>query len=158
VWLIPVWSSFIANIQGILTGAASPAPNPTPSPTTRFNVNDIVQFGGGGVYRSSTASTPAHSRGRSRCRVTQINARGRNPLHLVSTDGGNVHGWVVGGDVSAINTAPPVTEPITALKPIDTIAREVIRGLWGNGQDRVRRLTAAGYNASQVQARVNQLM
>lgn len=44
-----------------------------------------------------------------------------------------------------------------AKKSIDTIAREVIRGDWGNGQDRKNRLEAAGYNFSEVQARVNQL-
>ena len=44
------------------------------------------------------------------------------------------------------------------LKPIDEVAREVIRGEWGNGQDRVNRLTEAGYDYSAVQARVNELL
>lgn len=43
-------------------------------------------------------------------------------------------------------------------KSIDEIAREVIRGNWGNGNDRKVRLTNAGYNYSEVQARVNQLL
>ncbi len=43
-------------------------------------------------------------------------------------------------------------------KSVDEIAREVIRGNWGNGQDRKNRLTAAGYNYSEVQFRVNQLL
>ncbi len=46
----------------------------------------------------------------------------------------------------------------TSKKTIDEIAREVIQGLWGNGQDRINRLKAAGYDASAVQNRVNQLM
>lgn len=41
-------------------------------------------------------------------------------------------------------------------KTIDQIADEVIAGKWGNGQDRINRLKAAGYNPSAVQARVNQ--
>lgn len=45
--------------------------------------------------------------------------------------------------------------PAPAEKGIDDIAYEVIRGDWGNGADRVNRLTAAGYNASEIQARVN---
>ena len=43
-------------------------------------------------------------------------------------------------------------------KSIDVIAREVIRGDWGNGQDRKNRLTAAGYNYSAVQKKVNELL
>ena len=45
-----------------------------------------------------------------------------------------------------------------AKKSVDEIAREVIRGDWGNGQDRKNRLTAAGYDYDAVQARVNQLL
>ena len=44
------------------------------------------------------------------------------------------------------------------LKSIDTIAKEVIAGKWGNGQDRKDRLTKAGYNYSEVQKRVNELL
>lgn len=43
-------------------------------------------------------------------------------------------------------------------KSIDTIAREVIQGKWGNGNDRKRRLENAGYNYREVQNRVNQLL
>ena len=43
-------------------------------------------------------------------------------------------------------------------KSIDTLAREVIRGDWGNGQDRVNRLKAAGYDYNAVQKRVNELL
>ena len=47
--------------------------------------------------------------------------------------------------------------PQPQLKPIDEVAREVIRGEWGNGAERKRRLTEAGYDYSAVQARVNEL-
>ncbi len=46
----------------------------------------------------------------------------------------------------------------SALKPIDEIAREVIRGEWGNGDERKLRLTKAGYDYSKVQARVDELL
>ena len=42
-------------------------------------------------------------------------------------------------------------------KSINEVAREVIAGKWGNGDDRKNRLTAAGYNYSEVQATVNRL-
>ena len=43
-------------------------------------------------------------------------------------------------------------------KSIDELAREVIAGNWGNGEDRKQRLKAAGYDYSAVQAKVNELM
>lgn len=46
--------------------------------------------------------------------------------------------------------------PAPAKKSVDEIAKEVIQGKWGNGADRKKRLTEAGYNYSEVQAKVNQ--
>ena len=43
-------------------------------------------------------------------------------------------------------------------KSVDQLAREVIQGLWGNGADRKNRLTAAGYDYTAIQARVNELL
>jgi hypothetical protein len=43
-------------------------------------------------------------------------------------------------------------------KSVDVIAREVIRGDWGNGDKRKQKLTAAGYDYSAVQKRVNELL
>ena len=45
----------------------------------------------------------------------------------------------------------------TALE-VDTIAKEVIRGKWGNGAERKRRLKEAGYDPVAVQQRVNEIM
>ena len=46
----------------------------------------------------------------------------------------------------------------TGKKDVDTIAREVIAGKWGNGDDRKKRLTAEGYNTKEVQTRVNAIL
>ena len=46
----------------------------------------------------------------------------------------------------------------TITKSIDELAKEVIKGLWGNGADRKKRLTNAGYDYNAVQKRVNQLL
>lgn len=46
----------------------------------------------------------------------------------------------------------------SSTKTLDEIAREVIKGKWGNGTDRKNRLTKAGYNFSAVQKRVNELL
>ena len=53
-------------------------------------------------------------------------------------------------------TAVSVEEP--AKKTVDELAREVIAGKWGNGATRKQRLTAAGYDYSAVQKRVNELL
>lgn len=42
-----------------------------------------------------------------------------------------------------------------ARRSLDHVAAEVIAGNWGNGPDRVRRLSAAGYDPKAVQAEVN---
>ena len=43
-------------------------------------------------------------------------------------------------------------------KTVDELAREVIRGEWGNGSDRRIRLTQAGYDYDAVQKRVNEIL
>ncbi|MDD6644622.1 MAG: N-acetylmuramoyl-L-alanine amidase, partial [Oscillospiraceae bacterium] len=49
-------------------------------------------------------------------------------------------------------------ENTTKKKSIDSIAREVINGKWGNGTDRKKQLTKAGYDYNAVQKRVNELL
>ena len=59
---------------------------------------------------------------------------------------------------AAINGQPvdPSPAPAPAGKSNEELATEVIRGDWGNGQDRKNRLTAAGYDYNAVQSIVNQ--
>ena len=49
-------------------------------------------------------------------------------------------------------------QPQPQLKPIDEVAKEVIRGEWGNGEDRKARLTQAGYDYNVIQARANEML
>jgi len=60
------------------------------------------------------------------------------------------------GDTFAQDT--PVTQINTPKTDLDAIAKQVIRGEWGNGAERIDRLEAAGYDAQQVQHRVNELL
>lgn len=43
-------------------------------------------------------------------------------------------------------------------KAVEDVAREVIAGLWGNGEERRNKLTDAGYDYSVIQARVNEIV
>ena len=55
-------------------------------------------------------------------------------------------------------TAQPVKPTQPVKKSNEEIANEVINGAWGNGEDRKKRLTDAGYNYTVVQAIVNKKM
>lgn len=48
--------------------------------------------------------------------------------------------------------------PQAPKKSIEEVAKEVINGDWGNGQDRKQRLEAAGYNYGEVQGKVNEIL
>ena len=46
----------------------------------------------------------------------------------------------------------------TGKKSVEAVAKEVLAGTWGNGEDRKKRLQAAGYDYPAVQAKVNELV
>lgn len=50
------------------------------------------------------------------------------------------------------------TKTNTNTKTVEQLAREVIAGKWGSGQERKDRLTKAGYDYSAVQKKVNEVM
>ena len=50
------------------------------------------------------------------------------------------------------------TTPVQPHKTIDELAREVLAGKWGNGDDRKSRITTAGYDYTAVQVKVNELL
>lgn len=58
--------------------------------------------------------------------------------------------------VRQVNGGVVLNEPTR--KSVDVIAKEVINGKWGNGDDRRNRLTTAGYDYNAVQAKVNALL
>lgn len=77
------------------------------------------------------------------------------------TSKGSVNGITGNVDMSNLVTdVKEVTTPVTTAKEdINlTIAKEVLEGKWGNGAERKRRLTAAGYNYRKVQSIVNTLV
>lgn len=58
----------------------------------------------------------------------------------------------------AIGKVVAPTPTPSAKKSVDEVAKEVIRGEWGNGDERYNRLTNAEYNYNEVQAKVNELL
>ncbi|MBE6719187.1 MAG: hypothetical protein E7571_00845 [Ruminococcaceae bacterium] len=69
-------------------------------------------------------------------------------------------GWKNWGKCPWITYETYSTKPSkpSTKKSVDQVATEVIEGKWGNGDARVRALTAAGYDAKAVQKRVNELL
>lgn len=66
---------------------------------------------------------------------------------------GEIRKVVLGGRYNAVQAN--INARVTS---IDDIARDVIKGKWGDGTERIQKLTAAGYDAAAVQARVNELL
>lgn len=82
---------------------------------------------------------------------TRRNTNGRWGLGSAYTFRGCIVNPAIGKVV-----APTLTP--SAKKSVDEVAKEVIRGEWGNGDERYNRLTNAGYNYNEVQAKVNELL
>jgi lysozyme len=81
------------------------------------------------------------------------NAVGRRTLQV---GGKYIRGYGVPKYSTDSKDDKPAPEPAPK-KTVDELAKEVLEGKWGNGDDRKNRLTAAGYDYSAVQAKVNEL-
>ena len=57
-----------------------------------------------------------------------------------------------------INEIKGSTPQPAPTKSIEDLAQEVMNGEWGNGEDRINRLTSAGYDYNAVQQRVNEIL
>lgn len=131
-------------IPGTGSSTAQKPADATPSTGLSFKVGDKVKFTGSTHYTSANAVTGKKANA-CEAKVTQT-YNGKHPYHVV---GDNVHGWVDAKDVQAIGSSA---------KSAETLAKEVIAGKWGNGSDRKERLTAAGYDYTAVQKKVNELL
>lgn len=119
-----------------------PQPQPQSQPTLAHKVGETVKING--VYTSSTSDKklkPAVTTGT----ITKIIEGARNPYLL---NNGNI-GWVNDGCIASASA------PVNNKKSNEEIADEVIKGLWGNGNDRKVRLTNAGYDYKAIQTIVN---
>jgi hypothetical protein len=60
--------------------------------------------------------------------------------------------------VQAAVNAKMAGKPVASSPDLDAVARDVIKGVYGNGAERKQKLEAAGYDYNAVQARVDQLL
>lgn len=73
----------------------------------------------------------------------------------VSINGKYIRGFITPKYDETTDSYP---EMETGTKTVETVAREVIFGKWGNGDDRKSRLKVAGYNPEEVQKKVNEIL
>lgn len=78
------------------------------------------------------------------------NAVGRRTL--------NVNGIYIRGFIAPNYDSTGTVTPPSSGKSITEVAKEVLAGQWGNGDDRKMSLKNAGYDYSAVQAKVNELL
>lgn len=79
-------------------------------------------------------------------------------LHITRRTSGGGHEWGLTSYGGITGWVALTYTRITGKKTVDELALEVIRGLWGSGDERVRLLTESGYDYAAVQKRVNELM
>lgn len=72
------------------------------------------------------------------------------------TSSGKVDG--INGNVDMNYMYNDIRNVAPAKKTVEQLADEIVRGLWGNGSEREKRLAEAGYNYAEVQAYVNNIM
>ena len=131
-------------------------PEPTPAPTTE---GYLVKVNTACLNIREKATTDSDI-------VGQITDRGVYTI-VAKADGKGAKKWGklksgagwIALDYTIKQTSGTVpVENKSTKKSIDELAKEVIRGKWGNGRNRREALEKAGYNYNEVQARVNELM
>lgn len=75
----------------------------------------------------------------------------------LSINGRYIRGFIC-PKYDAAGTSQKPAQSTTSKKSVTTIAREVIAGSWGNGDARKAALEKAGYNYSEVQKKVNEIL
>ncbi|HEL1183387.1 TPA: glucosaminidase domain-containing protein [Streptococcus equi subsp. zooepidemicus] len=154
-------STYVSNLCSIIekwkltqfdVGASTPAPDNTVKkfPATPFMVRVIIDNLN---YRSEPSMNG---------RVNGQTGVGTFTIMEVKNGWGRLKsgaGWIYLENTEYCTVGNTVTAAAkSATKTVDELAKEVIKGLWGNGTERKNKLTAAGYDYTKVQNRVNELL
>ena len=86
-------------------------------------------------------------------KVIEGNKNDAVSYRYIAVGNGNIRGYARPKYTNSSTSTTPSTG-----KSVEEVAKEVLAGQWGNGDDRKSRLEAAGYNYQQVQAKVNDLV
>lgn len=139
-----------AKLNGFTSATQKPSVPSEPvapvTPVASFKKGDLVKITGTKYYSGKTIPTWVR---RQNWYVLQANGarvvidKSENGKHAIC---------------SPVNAADLALVKAKDGKTVEELAREVIAGKWGNGADRKKRLTDAGYDYSAVQKRVNEIL
>ena len=132
--------------------APAPQPSPQPSPTTGYLVKvttPVLNIRKGAGTNFATAGSV--KKGEVYTIVAESAGQGASKWGKLKSGAG----WISLDYVQKTSAGSAPSAPTK--KDNTTIAREVLAGAWGNGNDRKNRLQAAGYDYNAVQAEVNRL-
>ena len=116
---------------------------------TKIEIGEVLWMNGHvGVYIGNNEVIECTGAWERKVLYSKIDSKGRR-----TRNGVQVGSWLKHGKLPYIDYS---CEKVN--KSIDELAKEVIAGKWGNGQERKDRLTKAGYDYSKVQARVNEML
>lgn len=118
-------------VNAIVSGAPIPAA-PPPPPPTRKSVDEIA------------AEVIAGHWGNNPQRGERLQAAGYSPTEVQ-----NAVNRRLGGNAPA---------PTPTRLSNEALARQVIAGQWGNGNERIQRITSAGYDYEAIRAEVNRIL
>lgn len=123
-----------------------------------YSIGEIVDFTGNVNYVSSTAATGSSCKP-GKVKITNIANGAKHPYHVIKENDSTstAYGWVNANDIHKISSGTSVSSG-TKKKSNNEIAQEVLAGKWGNGSERKRKLTDAGYDYDTIQSIVNKLM
>lgn len=140
-WMYARMGDLAKKVTAALGGDTKPG-----KPSATIKVGDLVTITGSTYYNGK--SIPKWVKGKN---WYVLQTDGARVVIDKSEDGKNaICSPVNAADLQLVNAKPG--------KTVDELAREVIRGLWGNGTERKNRLTEAGYDYRAVQRRVNELL
>ena len=113
---------------------------------------------GGGTTPKTDDKTDTQKKQIYRVRKTATDAKTQIGAFTVLDNAKKLADKNIGYKVFDVSGNVVYTPKSAATKTVAEIAKEVIQGKWGNGEERKRRLTAAGYDYTAVQKEVNRLL
>lgn len=138
-------------VEYLPTQPTKPAVKPTEPVKTAIAVGDLVKIVGNTYYTGKTIPTWVKNQN---WYVMQINGD-RVVINQNEKKTNAICSPINIKDIEIVKTGTTVT---TNKKSNEELAKECIRGLWGNGSERKRRLQAAGYNYRTIQNIVNEML